>query len=337
MVKNIAVGMNIHRSGAPFIAYDSEMLEQNLDTCKELGMDIIRYNNSSMDKDESIAIISKVADEARKRGMKIMHVVDDARWQITDEYPDLEELEKHFEEKMYYGASRLKGKIDIYQLFNEMDIAGMRGDIANIILPGKDGKEKGEYDSVLWERAIASVRGALKGIKRADPDAKTCVNFAWWHTAPIYEMYNRGIRFDIVGIDWYSDCEEVSDIKLLLEDLKKHIPDSDFMICETNFWMHPMGRDPIEKQEALKVTEKRYAGQEKWVPEFIDKLVSIDEPKLKGVIFYELLDEPVFEIDRGSYHGESHFGFIECDRNGKNQVKKPAFYSLQKKIKEYNP
>ena len=62
----------------------------------------------------------------------------------------------------------------------------------------------------------------------------------------------------------------------------------------------------------------------------------LNEPKMKGIIFYELLDEPIYERDRGSYNGESHFGFIECDINGKNQVKKPAFYSLQKKIKEIN-
>ena len=210
----------------------------------------------------------------------------------------------------------------------------MRGDIANIILPGKDGREKGEYDSVLWERAIASVKGALKGIKKGDPDAKTCVNFAWWHTALIYEMSKRGCDFDIVGIDWYSDCEEVSSIDLLIDDVKKNIHESDIMICETNFWMHPMGRDPIEKQEALKIKEKRFAGQEKWVPEFIQKLIDLNEAKLKSVIFYELLDEPIYEREKGSYHGESHFGFIECDEKGRNQIKKPAFYALKQKIKE---
>ena len=47
-------------------------------------------------------------------------------------------------------------------------------------------------------------------------------------------------------------------------------------------------------------------------------------------------DEPIYEEEKGSYHGESHFGFVECDINGENQIKKPAFYALQKKIRELN-
>ena len=330
---NLLVGMNVHRWGRSFVAYDRSRLCENLDTCKELGIKLIRYNNSFRGE-EAAEDVALVANEIKKRDMQMMLVVDDAGWSKEKISGKQENLEAYYEEYMFRIAASQKGKIGIYQVFNEMDIAGMRGDIGNIILPGKDGKEKGEYDCVLWERAIASVKGALKGIKKGDPDAKTCVNFAWWHTALIYEMAERGCKFDMVGIDWYSDCEEVSSIDLLIADVKKHIPDSDIVICETNFWMHPMGRDPIEKQEALKVKEKRFAGQEKWVPEFIQKLVDLKEPKLKAVCFYELLDEPIYEKDRGSYHGESHFGFIECDEHGDHQVKKPAFYSLQKKIKE---
>lgn len=335
MACNISVGMNIHRWGPPCFAYPKVMIEQNLDTCKELGIKIIRYNNSNRGEN-GLADAKYVATQVKDRDMKFMLVIDDSQWVNPDVSGEKENLESYYEDYMYRISSELKGLVDVYQVFNEMDVTAMRGDIANIILPGKDGKEKGEYDSVLYERAINAVKGALRGIRKGDPDAKTCVNFAWWHTALIYEMCKEGCRFDIIGLDWYSDCEEVSSIDLLLEDVKNHIPDSSFMICETNYWMHPMGRDPIEKQEALKVKEKRDENQAKWVADFIQKLIDLDEPKIKSVIFYELLDEPVFEKNKGSYHGESHFGFIECDENGTNQVKKPAFYSLQEKIKEIN-
>ena len=333
MSNKLRIGMNCHRWGAPYASYPKEMVETNLDTCKELGLDMIRFNQSCHTV-EDIDCVSYFADEALKRGMTLMHVIDDGTWKNPSDTVKTEELEKYYEDYMYRISSRLKGKIEVYQVFNEMDVTGMRGDIANIILPGKDGKEKGEYDSVMFDRAIVAVRGALKGIKKGDPGAKTCVNFAWWHTAMIYAMYDAGCRFDVVGLDWYSDCEDVSSIDLVIDDVKKHIPDSDFMICETNFWMHPMGRDPIEKQEALKVDEKRYEGQAKWVPEFIQKVIDLNEPKMKAIFFYELMDEPIFERQRGSYHGESHFGFIACDEDGTNQVKKPAFYSLKKKIEE---
>ena len=163
---------------------------------------------------------------------------------------------------------------------------------------------------------------------------KTCINFAWWHTALIYELYNQGCRWDITGIDWYSDCEEVSSIELLMNNVLKNIHDTDIMICEVNYWMNLHHRYPPERKEALKKAENRDKCQAEWIPEFIDTLIKINNPRLKSVIFYELLDEPIFEMDKGDYCGESHFEFIECDKNGKKQIRKPAFYTLQEKIKD---
>lgn len=328
--KKISFGMNIHREGYP--AYPGRDLCQNLDTCVELNMDIVRYNHNC-ETDEGIQIVVNAADECHKRGMQFMLVMDNNMW-YKMETDSLETLENYYAFYLERVSSRLKDKVDYYQLFNEMDVVGMRGDIANIIIPGKDGREKGEYDCVRFDRAIASMKGALRGIKKGYEEAKTCVNFSWWHTALIYEMYRQGCRWDLIGIDWYSDAEEASSIDLLISDIRKNIPESKIMICETNYWMHPHQRDPIEKQEAVKIQECRYKGQEKWIPEFIDKLVNINEPNFMGVIFYELLDQPVYERRRGSYHGESHFGFIECDEDGGNQKKKPAFYTLKEKIRE---
>ncbi len=330
---SLPIGMNIHRWGTPFFAYDKSHLSDNLDACRELGIKLIRYNNSFR-SENAARDISTVVGEVKKRDMQMMLVIDDQGWRDKEVTGEIDSLEEYYENYMYCIADSLKGKIEIYQLFNEMDIAGMRGDIANIILPGKDGREKGEYDSILWERAVASVKGAIKGIKKGDPDAKTCVNFAWWHTALIYEMYRRGCDFDIIGIDWYSDCEEVSSIDKLIDDVKKNIPGKDFIICETNFWMHPMGRDPVEKQNALKVKELRDENQKKWVPEFIEKIVGLKDPSILGIVFYELLDEPYYEKE--DYCGEAHFGFIECDANGGNKLKKPAYESLKNCIKNLN-
>lgn len=328
--KNFSFGINIHNDKYP--AYPATDLKKNLDICNELGLNIVRYNHKC-DTYEGIETVKKVANECHKRGMKFMLVIDDNNW-YKMETDSLQTLEKYYACYFERVTSSLKDKVDYYQLFNEMDVVGMRGDISNIVIPGKDGREKGEYDSVRFDKAIASMKGALKGIKKGYQDAKTCVNFSWWHTALVYEMYRQGCRWDLIGLDWYSDCEEVSSIDLLIDDVRRNIPESQIMICETNYWMHPHQRDTIEKQEAIKVKQNRYEYQEKWIPEFIDKLVSIDEPHFLGVIFYELLDQPIYEIKRGAYHGESHFGFVESDEDGGNRVKKPAFYSLQEKIKE---
>lgn len=322
------VGMNLHRHGSPCFSYPFEDIGSNLDYCADLGCKMVRYNQSC-GSDADIETVKTVAGLCRAKGMQFFHCIDKYDEWIKKEYED---IERHFEDCMFHIGSKLKGCVDIYQLFNEMDVWAMRGDIQNIILPGKDGRKKGEYDCILFEKAVLAVRGAIRGIRKADENAKICINFAWWHTALIYEMYRRGCDFDIIGLDWYSDCEEVSSIEKLIADVKRNIPGKEFLICETNFWMNPMGRDPIEKQNALQVKEIRDKNQAEWVVSFTKRVAEMKDPALLGIIFYELLDEPALEGD--SYCGEAHFGFIECDRDGKNKRKKPAYDSLKACVKE---
>ncbi|MBE6611321.1 MAG: hypothetical protein E7632_02410 [Ruminococcaceae bacterium] len=61
---------------------------------------------------------------------------------------------------------------------------------------------------------------------------------------------------------------------------------------------------------------------------------ALDEPRFKGVIFYELLDEPGFERNAGHYNGESHFGFIACDEHGQNRRPKPVCAAITEAIRE---
>lgn len=328
MPKDIIVGVNIHNFG--YTPY-TNTLEQNLNDCAAAGMKIIRYNNSGTTP-EAFAEIRKVADECHKRGMKIMLCMDNGQWHKWDK--SMEELESHYEELMEKVSSEFKDAIDIYQVFNETDVACMGGDIFNITVPGKDGLDLGEYDSVMHENCIHAMLGSLRGLKKGYKDAVTSINFCWWHTAHLYDLYDHGCRWDVIGLDWYSDCEEVSSIDLIIKEVASKIPEGDFMICETNQWMNFHARWDEEKRALIANRESRNALQAEWVPSFIQKVYDLDEPRFKGIIFYELLDEPGFERQAGHYHGESHFGFIECDEAGANRVFKPAWKTMSDKIKE---
>lgn len=328
MGKCFEFGMNIHRCG--YESYPAADLENNLRLCRQAGADIIRFNQTCSSK-EGIDEVKRVSEICHLMGMKLMLVVDLNGYLKTESLSCIEtDMEEHYRNL----SSALRDCVDVYQVFNEIDVHCMGGDIANIFLTPADGKEKGEYDCVLWDRSKAAVRGALKGMKAGYPEGKTCINFAWWHTAFIYELYREGMSVDIIGLDWYSDCEEVSSIQLLMNDVSKNIPDAEFMICECNFWMNLHDRYTPEYKDRLKEAENRDKWQAEWVPEFIDKLVKIDNPRLKSVIFYELLDEPAYEQHIGKYTGESHFGFVGCERNGSNQKPKPAYFTLKEKIKE---
>ena len=320
------IGINIHNRH--YSTYPAKDIEKNIMTCKELGMKIVRFNQYGISEDD-IEEIKNVSELCHSNGMKLMLVVDKNFY--SDDDMSITEREEHMKEHYKKLSSALRDSVDYYQIFNEMDVSCMNGQIVNIFQTPSDGKEIGEYDYVRFERAVASVKGALRGMKEGYPEGKTCINFGWWHTALIYELYRQGCRWDIVGLDWYSDCEEVSSIKLLMEDVGKNIPDCDIMICEANLWMNLHERYDEDRREGLKNAEIRDKWQAEWVPEFIDKLQSIKNPRLKGVMFYELLDEPSFE-NSGEYSGEAHFGFVSCDKNGGNQKKKPVYYALQKKL-----
>jgi hypothetical protein len=323
------IGINIHHSG--YTPYKTT-LDENLDAAQAMGMNIIRYNNSS-NTPEALAEIRRVADGCHARGMKLMLCMDHGFWRRKNGEPP-EEIEAFYETYMEKTAAALDDVVDIYQIFNETDVGCMGGDIQNIVKPRRDGLDAGEYDSVMFAGAIAGMKGSLRGLKRGFPGAVTSVNFAWWHTALLYAMYDAGCRFDVIGIDWYSDAEEVSDITLLVDDVCRRIPESDILICETNFWMnlHPRWD---EAQRAIVMNEAtRDAGQAAWAPEFLKKCAALAEPRFKGVIFYELLDEPGFERHAGRYHGESHFGFIACDEAGQNRSAKPVCDTVAKAIRE---
>ena len=329
MPKDIIVGINVHNPG--YTPY-TNTLQQNLDDCAAMGMKIIRYNSSS-NSPEALNHMKYVADECHKRGMKLMLCVDYYGWKDQGEHTDAE-WEAHWENYFEVISSTLKENVDIYQVFNETDNACMGGNIFNITSRPQDGKHIEEYDYVMLNSLVHAMRGALKGLKKGYDKAVTSMNFCWWHTAALYKLYEEGCRWDIIGLDWYSDCEEVSSIDLIVAEVASHIPEGDFMICETNQWMNFHARWDEEKRALIANKESRDALQAQWVPSFIQKLYDLDEPRFKGVIFYELLDEPGFERHEGHYHGESHFGFIECDEQGGNRVFKPVCKTCADKIKE---
>jgi hypothetical protein len=125
----------------------------------------------------------------------------------------------------------------------------------------------------------------------------------------IKAFYDEGLRWDIIGIDWYSDMEGSEPLASFLPRVQAQLPDFEYMICECNIWAHT----PYTEEEQAAYLEK-----------FVTSLAnSAKIENLTAVIFYELLDEPAFN------NGESHFGLVKNDRNGKPQEKKLAYTTIQ--------
>jgi hypothetical protein len=121
-------GINIHNKF--YQSYPASDLEKNIAYCKELGLDIVRFNRScSIGDIDAIKEVEIVSDLCRKNGMKLM-LVDDGRAFASME--SLDEIEMKMAEHYKYVSATLRDKVDYYQIYNELDVYGMGGNIANI-------------------------------------------------------------------------------------------------------------------------------------------------------------------------------------------------------------
>lgn len=330
MKKEFIFGMNVHNKG--YQSYPDKNLDYMLDECVAMHQNLVRFNFVPV-SDEDFEYINTVIDKIHSRGMKIMLCVDSLDTLRT---PPVEEVYGAAYDYYFMLASRLGTRVDIYQLYNELCVWGMHNDIGNIVNCGSDGKEVIDYDPSRFERAVKGVKGASEGLKAGCKDAVSCVNMSWWHNALMYAIVENGALIDIIGLDWYSDCEADSSIEELLDELTVKLAGRDFMFCETNFWMHPHPKFTEEQNATILNPDKRDIAQAEWVESYTKRAFGLTEkyPTFKGIIHYELMDEPAFEQHDGRYNGESHFGFIACDANGNDPVRKPCFYALKKAIEE---
>lgn len=318
--KEFIVGMNIHNR--TYAAYPEDTLERNLDYCTQMGLNLINFNFVPQNS-EDLAYIKSVAEAVHKRGMKFSLCVDD-RTCFGMPFDEIEE--KNYENQKMI-CKGLKGLVDIYEVGPEFDVPAMHtdmGDIYNLTDAKYDGMVAEEYDPVRLSKTAPAVRGRLKAIREYAPDAKTMVAFAWWHTYYLEYLRDNGCSWDIIGVDWYSDAEKISSFGELLEWLEAHFGDRPVLICETNFWGYNY-KD--------KTPEEGDAEQAKWVCHFCKNIYENTPERCLGLIYYELMDEPCLEESNDGFHGEAHFGFVKCNKNGSNPVPKPAVAALGETIK----
>lgn len=313
MKRDFIFGMNLHQKG--YQAYPHDTLERNLQFCEDMNINLIRINKTPLNP-EDLAYVKEVAAAVHARGMKIMLCCD---WGGVCEARNTPE---EYYEGFKYVAENLKGEIDFYQIFNELDVPAMHTDIGEIYNHG-DGKVPEEYDPKRLAYTAPAVKAAIKGMKDGDPDCKTVVNYCWWHTYYIDYLVENGCEWDITGLDWYSDAESKSSSLDVFEWLKGKFGDKPVIICETNWWAY---------LESDKSEEERQELQKQFVCEYTEHLYKNAPENFMGLIFYELMDEPAFEKNRGSFHAESHFGFVSCDCNGRDAKPKTVCKALGETI-----
>lgn len=306
--KSIKWGVNGHNKFS-YPAYAGENAEKSLELAAELGCTIYRINYRPKNAEE-VAYIRDVIHKCHALGMEVMLVLDyGMNW--GKEF--LKDPDKLVSEVTYIGEN-LKDVVDYFQMFNETDIwcSGVEGGYYNLTDP--TGQTPGYFNPERVEIAVSLMKLALPALQAAAPNVKTCINFGVRHY-PILDWYiEAGLKWDIIAIDNY----EIWDYYEFFHFLEERYPTYDLMVAECNYPALWGPYDDPDQKEA------------EWLEMFLNKMNDYDSDRLKAVFVYELLDQPEYEIKKGSYHGESHFGLVSLNDDNTIKAKKPAFDVVKK-------
>lgn len=189
-----------------------------------------------------------------------------------------------------------KGHVDYYQLANEISSESLRG----AEFPGD---KTSEYDLEKYAKIRDWLNGAIDGVKKADPQAKTVVVGQWTQIAFFDKLQEDGVNFDIIGWDWFSDMGLMKDVK---------ISDGTYLVDKLKSFNKPVilaevGQRPDGNKEDGFVMDEDKQNQ------FISEMAnwSHDSGFIKGFFAFELTD--VTNYDKGGYI--DRYGLVACEKS----------------------
>ncbi|MCL1971460.1 MAG: T9SS type A sorting domain-containing protein [Endomicrobia bacterium] len=222
-------------------------------------------------------------------------------------------------------ANRFKGRVKYYQVNNEMDSQALKSDglggtqishfwMSTDTEPLPAGKK---YLDVM----INDVIDYIKIIRAEDPDAKVLINGGWVHYAFLDYAFERfaeaGVDIDLIGWDWYSNMEGNRDglspaamtVRDGLNSVAKYIYDcygKDIIICEYNMSISNFDKTSITGANYVPFLPGNGNGKiDPFEEDNMDTLMGTylvnniqylynnrAENHIKGILIYELIDEP---------------------------------------------
>jgi hypothetical protein len=292
--------------------YTDALMDQQLDLAQSLGVKWARLDWHNFN---DFAWHDRIIDEANKRGIAVVLILEDIG--VPSDVSDAPAKAKARAKEI---ATHFAGKIRYYQLFNEVSGTILKGPE----YPGTDFKR--DYDEAKYKEIRDWMKAAIAGIKDADGSAKTVVSSQWTQVAVIEELISDGIKFDIIGWNWFSDMmsggyldepivAETRDNKItLLEKLKGF--GKPLWITELNYRPAAAGMDQTKQAEYLTrlATEIREGGD------------------FEAVFEFELMDQ----CEVNALGGEPvYYGLVSCAKSGSVWTigaKKKAFQAYKEVI-----
>lgn len=316
-------GMNMHSSYYSS-AYKYSNLQDNIKRVLDMGAKLIRTNSNTpqTELDETVRLCNDF-------GLKVM-LVQYIRNITVEKHSDLENITADFKNiAERYNGKKGYGKIDFIQIHNETDLFLM----ANNPNGGADDSEY-SWNKEHLANVTEQVKAAVRGVKFADSQVKTVINFCWQHFGMLDWFEEHGVEWDIIGHDWYGDMMNAYETrynstaygigKMLYSRYGKKL-----LICESNYFNFD-----IASHKAWDDAEPEASDYDILIRGMRD---AYSQDYVLGFIFYELADELQFESDiwkRGSkeWNREAHFGMYFADKDGNIGEAKPICNRIKKII-----
>lgn len=306
-------GVNGHNQ--TYKSYPIRTLDQQIKLAAELGVGIYRFNYNPKNGND-YSYLDRVVNLVERYGMKMLLVLDDFA-----DTPDIIQSRCETIAKRYNGKNGY-GKIEYIQVFNEVDVWAMTtkdfSDTGN--RKSGDGTVASHYSQMALANVLPKFKAGVSGVRAGNPNCKVIINISYMHTYLFDYLKANGVTWDLTGLDWYQDMYEKQDgyTKILARLSERY--SQDIIICETNIW-------PFTAQK-----ESEYENDTSFLPQIMHEVYD-NYSRVKGMIFYELLDEPQFEMQKGSYEGESHFGLVKVSREDFSiGEKKPIYNRIQQML-----
>jgi hypothetical protein len=276
----LMLGINGHPlSDAPYVTTGATKQVQLL---KSMGMNWYRINvqtrsDGTMSAD---ALFQSLQIAADKENINLLPMLYTRTLNLSKSEAESYKLGKTLGSNF---AAKYGKYFSYYDLGNDLEL--------ELLQKSKTGQSQFHYDRRKFNVTAAYLKGMDEGIKSKDPGAKTMISAGWLHYGFIRMCDWYGVKFDVVAYHWYSDMEgaatnspyNIDDITVKLASL---FPNKPIWFTEMNYRYKP--------------TNRNYeTNQNDFIKKFIAKCKN--NPQVKVVLIYELLNEPYKSIEEGNF------------------------------------
>lgn len=290
-----------------YASYGNMDPEEYIKATAETGAKLFRIGFNQQLDEAGLEYLDKCVKLCDEYGMDILVLMRFVTYEL-----DMIDLNTIYFEMIAerYNGKNGHGFIDYFEvgaeedcrmLNNKYPVNGPNGDMVDHYY---------ETDLVKWQQLYAS---CIKGIRNVST-AKVVIDFSHLHYAPLLYMHERGLDFDIIGMDWYTNMGPLS--RVLDPVLEKF--SHDIIITETNLWAGPE-------------TDQENLDEYSLLFDFMDEAYAT--PRVKSLIIYELKDEPEFNSDPNApFTQEAHFGLCKSEGSKISKISgyKPIYYEVQR-------